>query len=408
MALPVGFASIDFHRFHGEELPALLAAGRARLAARAAVGLGSIALRLPNGTAYTYRARESGIDVTPGDDSADTVIEMDLDSWQGLVHELEAPAGLLYAGRVRCVRGNAVDLMAWESALRALYNGRPPYDPAAQALQDRSGHVLDPEATFSPASDRDEMTHFLRTAGYLFVRDVFRAADVSAFLDEARQLQREARQGDKLSWWGKTSAGDEALCRVTRGVAKPHLATLPTDPRLLSLKDLADESFVYRKGEGQGVTVIFKNPNVTEGLGDLPWHRDCGMGGHAVVCPTLVISAYLTDATPQTGELAMLPGSHHAAFNAHDPRNAHDQRRDITAYAAHFRARPGDVSLHFSDTVHSAPPPAAQRDGYRISAVISFARPDARHHRGESSYNDVLHQRADGQIEHLETVAKRM
>ncbi|MBI1816744.1 MAG: phytanoyl-CoA dioxygenase family protein [Deltaproteobacteria bacterium] len=403
MALPAGFAAIDFNRFHDEALPALLTAGRAEFAARAAAGLSSIALRVPAGTAYTYRVGENGIDVTRGDDGADTVIEMDLDAWQGLVHELEAPAGLLYAGRVRCVRGNAVDLMAWESALRALYNGRPPYDPTTQALHDRSGRVLDPQATFSPASDRDEMAHFLRTAGYLFVRDVFRAEELETFLDEARQLQREARQGDKLSWWGKTPAGNEVLCRVTRGVAKPQLATLPTDPRLLNLKDLADESFVYRKGEGQGVTVIFKNPDVTEGLGDLPWHRDCGMGGHAVVCPTLVISVYLTDATPQTGELAMLPGSHQAAFNAHDPR------RDITAYAAHFRARPGDVSLHFSDTVHSAPPPRAdQRDGYRISAIVSFARPDARHHRGESSYNDVLHQRADGQIEHLETVAKRM
>jgi phytanoyl-CoA dioxygenase PhyH len=403
MPLPAGFSAIDFVQFHREDLPAMVAAGRQHLAAHAAAGLASIALRLPDGPAYTYRPRDSGVDVTLGDDTADTVIEMDLESWQGLVHELEAPAGLLYARRARCVRGNPMDLMAWESALRALYNGRPPYDPAHQTLHARNGSALDSQATFTLSSDREEMAHFLHAAGYLFVRDVFRAAEIATFLEEAQQLGREARHGDKLSWWGKNAAGDDVLCRVTRGVAKAHLATLPSDPRLHELKNLGDESLVYKKGEGEGVTVIFKRPNMRAGLGDLPWHRDCGMGGHAVMCPILLISVYLTAATPQTGELAMLPGSHRASFNAHDPRG------DQTAHAAHFSARPGDVSVHYSDTVHAAPPPAdPQGDSYRISAVVSFARPDARHHRGEGSYNDVLHQRADGQIEHLETLAKRL
>src|SRR6266481_4367641 len=137
MPLPPGFAAIDFRRFHRAELPPLMAAGRQALAARAAAGLPSLALRLRDGLAFTYRPRDSDVDIIPGYDAAATVMEMDLESWQGLVHELEAPAGLLYAHRVRCVRGNPIDLMAWESALRALYNGRPPYDPAGQALKDR-------------------------------------------------------------------------------------------------------------------------------------------------------------------------------------------------------------------------------------------------------------------------------
>ena len=403
MPLPTGFVPIDFARFHQVELPALLAAGRGALAARAAARLDSIALQLHGGPAFTYQPHAGGIDIVSGHDAADTVIEMDLDSWQGLVHELEAPAGLLYARRVRCMRGKAIDLMAWESALRALYNGRPPYDPVNQVLQDRGGRVLDPQATFTLGSDPSTMVDFLHTAGYLFVRNVFPAEDLAAFLDDARHLQEEARPGDKLSWWGKSVGGADVLCRVTRGIGQPHLATLPTDARLQRLKSLADGPLVYKRGEGEGVTVIYKRPAMTEGLGDLPWHRDCGMGGHAVMCPILVISVYLTEATPESGELAMLPGSHRAAFNAHD------KGWDPMVHAAHFSARPGDVSLHYSDTVHAAPPPTdPERECYRISAVISFARPDARHHRGEGSYNDVLHQRADGQIEHLETLAKRM
>jgi hypothetical protein len=58
--------------------------------------------------------------------------------------------------------------------------------------------------------------------------------------------------------------------------------------------------------------------------------------------------------------------------------------------------------------VHAAPPPEPGLDAYRVSAVVSFASPEARHHRGEDSYNDVLHQREDGQIEHLERVARRL
>ena len=119
MPLPAGFAPIAFTRFHEEDLPALLATGRQGLVARSLKRLGSLAMRLPDGAAYTYRPRPDGVDIIPGDDAADTVVEMDLETWQGLVHELEAPAGLLYARRVRCVRGNPIDLMSWESALRA-------------------------------------------------------------------------------------------------------------------------------------------------------------------------------------------------------------------------------------------------------------------------------------------------
>ena len=268
---------------------------------------------------------------------------------------------------------------------------------------DRGGHTLDPHATFTLASDRDDMADFLDAAGYLFVRDVFRADEVAAFLDEAQQLRRAGAPGRQA-----VVVGQERGRRGDRVPGDPRHSPSRTWGRcrpkraLHGLKDLADPSLVYRRGEGEGVTVIYKHPHMAEGLGDLPWHRDCGMGGHAVICPVLLASVYLTAATPETGELAMLPGSHRAAMNAHD------QSSELSAQAAHFRAQPGDVSVHFSDTVHVAPPPTdGQRDGYRISAVVGFARPEARHHRGEGSYNDVLHQRDDGQIERLDTVARR-
>lgn len=402
MPLPDGFTQIDFRRFHREDLPASLATGRGAMAARAATHLRDLAIRV-GADAFTYRPRRDGMEIVAGDHEAETVIELELDAWQGLVHDLEATAGLFYAGRVRCPRGNAVDLMAWETPLRVLYHGREPYDPDAVTLRDLRGAALDPRRVFAVGDDRAAMAHFLRVAGYLFVRGVFAPAEVAALAAEAEALRGEARTGDKLSWWGKSAGGEQVLCRVTRGATKPRLASLRGDHRLLALADLADEPLVHQTGEGDGVAVIYKHPNMTEGLGDLPWHRDCGMGGHAVMCPTAIASVFLTEASPDTGALQFLPGSRHLAFNAHDPRC----RGPLPA--AWFHARPGDVTLHYGDTVHAAPPPADPgRASYRISAIVGFARPDARHHRGERSYNEALHRRDDGQVDHLIDVASRL
>ena len=395
---------MDFERYHREELPALLAGGRAPLVARAARGLAPFAIRLREGCAYTYRPTTDGVELIAGDDAAASVIELERSAWEGLVAELEAPAGLLYGGRLRCLRGEGMDAMAWEPALRALYNGVPPWDAEEAArLADRAGRPLDPEQTFRVDSDRGDTSHFLDSAGYLFVRDVFRREEIAVLLEEAAQLAREARQGDKLSWWCKDARGEEKLCRVTRAASQPSLGRLPQDPRVLALAGLSEHPLVHGRGEGDGVTIIWKLPGVTEGMGDLPWHRDCGMGGHAVMCPTLICSIFLTEATPESGELLFLPGStRRSAVQVGDTRDPRSPR------GAHFRALPGDVSLHYGDTLHAAPPPT--RDDlaqYRISAVLGFSRPGAHHHRGESSYNAVLHQREDGQIDHLAKRAQR-
>ena len=395
---------IDFERYHREELPALLAAGRGPLAAKAARGLAPFAFRLCEGGAWTYRPAADGVELVPGDTAATSVIELAQSAWEGLVQELEAPAGLLYAGRLRCLRGEGMDAMAWEPALRAMYAGVPPWDAAeAAGLRVRLGGPLDPEATFTAASDPADMAHFLASAGYLLVREVFRPDEVAGFLDEAAVLAREAAKGDKLSWWCKDARGVERLCRVTRAASQPRLGALPRDPRVLSLAGLAEQRLEHKRGEGDGVTIIWKIPGVSEGMGDLPWHRDCGMGGHAAMCPTLICSIFLTEASPETGELVFLPGStRRSAIQVGDTRDPRSPR------GAHFHARPGDVSLHYGDTLHAAPPPT--RDDlaqYRVSAVLGFARPGAQHHRGESSYNAVLHQREDGQIEHLAKRAAR-
>jgi hypothetical protein len=291
--------------------------------------------------------------------------------------------------------------MAWETPLRVLYHDRRPYHPDCSRLTRPDGRPLDCERVFTLADDRNEMRHFLSAAGYLFVRGVFDAAEVTTMLADAEALRGEACRGDKLSWWGTNASGNDVLCRVTRGCTKPHLAALRDDARLLALKDLADEVLVYRRGEGDGVAVIYKQPDVTEGLGDLPWHRDCGLGGHAVACPTAIASVYLTEATPQSGEMVFLPGSRHTPSTRTIHSVATTCRRPTSTPAP-------ATSPSYGDTVHAAPPPVdSARSSYLVSAILGYARPAARHHRGEGSYNDVLHQRDDGRIEPPISVAQR-
>ncbi len=400
MAIP-GFDAIDFDDYHGAVLPALLDEGRGAQAAGALEGLGGLAFRLPSGAAWTYAPRPGGVDVRAGDDAAETIVEIEQEAWEGLVHDYESTAGLLYSSRVRCARGNGMQLVAWEPALRAMFVGRPVYDPAAP-LHDEAGRRLDPTRTFTPDAADEEMSAFLRAAGFLVVRGLFSESEAAGFLEEADELRAEAEKGDKLSWWATQPDGEEICCRVTRAIDKPRLATLFGAPRLQRLADLAGSGAQPRHGEGTGVTCIYKHPGIQEGLADLPWHRDCGMGGHALMCPTLITSVFLSPASAETGQLRFLPGSARASVAHRESTDAAGPR------GVAIDARPGDVTIHYGDVMHAAPPPTGVGLGrYRVSATCNFGRPDFAPHTGEHSYNQVLHQREDGQIEHLAKVAGR-
>lgn len=396
-----GFDAIDFDAYHRELLPEQLAAGRGAEAAKSLPGAGALAIRLASGDAYTYTPEPGGVAVAAGDARAVTVVELDHEAWEGLVHDYESAAGLLYAGRVKCPRGQAMQLIAWEPALRAMYTGRPFFDPA-EPLRDGAGRSLDPERSFAPHDDDRELSEFLRAAGYLCVRGLFSSEEAAGLLAEADALQREAVKGDRLSWWARRPDGEEICCRVTRAIDEPGLATLFGEPRLQRLADLADVGAKPRMGEGTGVTCIYKHPGVEAGLSDLPWHRDCGMGGHALMCPTLITSVFLTPASPETGQLRFLPGSARASC-------AFREAADPSApQGVGIRAQPGDVTIHYGDVMHAAPAPTARGLArYRVSATCNFGRPEFKPHTGAHSYNQVLHQREDGQIEHLAKVAGR-
>ena len=384
---------LEFERFHRDVLPARLAAGNGALAVHDARVIGPLAIRTTAGT-YTYVPGADTIEIVEGDEAAKTVIALDDAAWHGLVRDLDTPPGLLYGGRVETVRGNPLRFVRWEPALRAMFHGRPVYDAALVDL-----HGLDPTATFTMhdvADHASEMRDFFDTCGYVLVRNVFTPDEIRGFLEDADVLRAEAREGDKVSWWGRDASGETVLCRVLRAASRPRLRALHDDPRVLALAALSPQPVTARrKGDADGVTVLLKRPDVTEGLADLPWHRDCGMGGHALNCPTVVMTICLTDGSEAAGELRALPGSQHMTHPTIDGTEENAPR------GVSFAVGAGDVSLHFSDVLHASMPPTSADGPHRISVLLGFTPEGAGHHRGERHHNDVLLSRDDGQVPHL-------
>lgn len=390
--------ALDFDHFHRIELPRRLTGGFNTLALAAAKNLPPICFQLAgNGHCYSYQVTETGIEIQSGR-HASTLININQDDWQGLVNDLESAPGLLYGGRLDGSDGDLMQFVEWEPALRAMFHGRPAYDPS-KPLVDQHEKNLDPGSRFSLADSPDDMRAFLNAAGFLVIRDVFTEQEITSFRQQARQLHQAAEEGDKTSWWGKNKHKQSVLCRVIHAGTLDTFKSLYQDPRILSLQQLLPNNLGPRNPQDiDGVTVIYKNPDMVEGLSDLPWHRDCGMGGHAVMCPMVICSIYLYPANDHTGPLKFLPGSHHCTVGFADASDTNAP----SGISAELHA--GDVSLHFSDVMHAAPAPKGQDGPYRESVLICFDRTDFTHHRGDRHYNDALLDNDDGQVENLRDI----
>lgn len=399
------FSEIDFAEYHEQTLPRLLANGHARAAEPGLQGAAPLGLRITEtGQAFTYvphLGAATAIEVVQGEEQAETVVSLSAQVFSNLAQDLESPPSLIYHGEVERVRGDLMGFVRWEPMLRAMYTGRPVYDAARVDLRDRQGARLDPSHGFSQDDDPADMAHFLREVGYLLIKGAFTPEEVNDFRAAADSLRAKARPGDQASWWGRGAADAPVLCRALRGATEPALADLPSDPRILKAVGLADQPMKPKSlgDELDAVTVLWKNPGIEEGLSDLPWHRDCGMGGHASMCPTIVGSIFLEKNTPEAGALRFLPGSWQASYRFAD---ASDTRAEEGVLVP---AEPGDFTIHYGDGWHAAPPPTSNSGPFRSCVLVSFEREGAFNHRGERHYNDVLLGDAGGQVKNMTKVA---
>ena len=379
------YPAVDFARFHDGRVQAL-AEQHADLLADSLERLDPLAVTVA-GASATYRASGGRVVIEPGvADDAATAALVEPDAWSDWLHELHSNMGLVYGSMVEFDRGGFDGFAAWEPALRAVWCGRPARVPAPD-----SGSRAD--GPFTLADDDAELSASLDENGFLHVAGVFTGEEIADLRVEADRLAAAARPDDSRSWWATTGEGEDVCCRLIYNEERSSvIAALIGDARLERIAALGEEPVRLAADRLDGLSIVVKPPDVARGLADLPFHRDCGMGGHPIMCPAVNVGIQLDAASPESGCLRFAPGSHRSS----QPPPRLDDPDIVTV-----ETEPGDVTVHYGHVLHQAPPP--EGDGGRRALYAFFVKDEAfaRIPAGQG-YNDVLFAEAgDGRVTNL-------
>jgi hypothetical protein len=232
------------------------------------------------------------------------------------------------------------------------------------------------------------MRHFLATAGFLHIEGVFAADEISEYGAEVERARAASTPGDPFSWWSVDASGREVVTRINYlGRFSSRLQALSHDARLARFAGLAGPGLRVCDDRLDGPMVFVKNPKVVKGQGDLGWHVDDGLGGHAVMCPLVQAGIQLDRANAANGQLKVLAGSHR--YTKHwIAWGAEGELPDVA-----LETEPGDLTIHYGDTMHTTPPPTAADAGrralyYKFAEQKTFDWIPAHCH-----YNDALFHR---------------
>lgn len=364
------------------------------------IGAGRSLTLSVDGVALTYATLDGQLSLARGD-AGDVAAELDTEAFHDLVAENWSVFGLLYANRLRVTRGSFDAFARWEPALQHLWFDRPLYDDAARAaLVDRNGAPLDISRSFTLDDVDDDIVHFLHAAGFVVLRGVFRADEIARFNEVVAQLRATASPNDGRSWWAQNRDGADVCCRLTYVSERSEVfASMHLDPRIARIASWHGAPLRPSPDRLDGYTIVMKNPSIVAGLSDLPWHRDCGMGGHALLCPSLNIGVQLDRADASNGQLLFLAGSHHHT----NLPTAVDKHPDWPVVGV--VAEPGDVTVHYAHVLHVAPPPLAE-DASRKTMYIGFNNPAVFDViPAGKGYNDVVFTHGDGHVRSVEQLS---
>lgn len=402
-----GLREWDFDDFHQRELPHRLAHGVSEQIAWDLVGAPPFCAALPDGRAYSYVVNGDRVDVIPGIDAdAQCIIEFDERAWQNYVHELRTPSALVLSEAVRFVRGSMQEWDVWLPAIQCMYSGREIFDPS-KPLLDAHGEPLDLQRKFTLNDDHEEMSHFLRTAGFLIVKGamVHRRDELAQEIDRIRD---ESKEGEIFSWWtNNLASGERFPYRLMYISERSQMvrSLMEQDATIAALVKLAKRDLVPLHDRGQGAMSVLKPfghgaklaPSIA---GNLGWHSDCGLGGCNIMCPSINIGIHLDAAGPDSSQLWAMAGTngrtvHHRTAMASDCPSAIPLDTD-----------PGDITIHYSCSMHAGPPPVGPNQ--RRTLYLPFYGPETLKLLGPyQSFEQILPGFGTGQIPSLDEVARK-
>ena len=384
-AIARSFEPVSFVGFHRDRLPSLVAR-HGKLVARDLAGAAPFAFRLPSGAAFTWSASPDGVRIAEGDLGAETVVELHEETFSEFIHQLLTASGSVQTGRARIVRGSLPGWQRFEPAIQSLCEGREIYGPHVwETLVDRRGQPLDLQRRFSVDDDLEDMRQFFDTAGYLHLEGVFTREEIERFGREVEHVRSRTMPGDPFSWWSIDASGREVVTRINYlGRHSQTLQALCHDSRLTRFARLAGSTLRVCDDRLDGPMVFIKNSHVVKGNGDLGWHVDDGIGGHPVMCPLIQAGVQLDRANAENGQLGVLAGSHR--YSKHWIQWGQEGRLP----AVFLETEPGDLTLHYGDTMHTTPPPTGANAGRR-ALYYKFAEPKTFEWiPADCHYNDAL------------------
>jgi Phytanoyl-CoA dioxygenase (PhyH) len=342
--------AVDVVELFEDRLPRL-SAERSFLAVPGAreLGIRPLTIETPVGS-WTLSIAGDEVGIAPGSGS-EAVVRLDESELADIVYDLRTPMTLFTAGTLDIPRGRLEDVLDWWVVLRSLLDGRPVHTAGSVEFRDRSGEPLDLHHSFPPDDDPAEARHFLSEAGYLHLTDVFTREEMQQVSDDMDAALPSYQPDDGRSWWATTAGGERRPVRLQWFQDhSPTTASILEDDRLLRIASLAAEGH-RRRSEGNLIEALVKPIGVVEGISDVPWHKDCSLGRHSYQCCGLTVGISVTGADEQSGQLAVVAGSHRALVQ---PAFF---RRSWGLPVVPLPTRTGDITVHCSCTMHMSHPP---------------------------------------------------
>ena len=347
--------SVDARAFLDADLPAAFERETDLLAAAARLDLRPVRLDVDDASWLLWRddagrprVARTGTTATPDPQETWTLTA---DQVADLVTDQVTPVGLLTGGTLRLARGRVARVMDWWLVLRSVLDDRPVFatdgGPAPEAAA----------VGFSLDDDPEVLGAFLQDQGYLHLRGVYDEHEMATIASDMDACAPTHTEGDGRSWWATVADGTRRVVRM-QGFDdhSPTAAALLADERLDRIGALAGGGHERRTGTANRIEALFKPIGVTDGISDVPWHKDCSLGRHSYECCALTIGISVTGAGPRSGQLHVIPGSHRALVwpSLLDPSTL--GMPDVA-----LATETGDVTVHLSCTLHRAEPPTERK-----------------------------------------------
>ena len=326
------------------------------------------------------------LDDGPADPNAAAVVALSGAAWEDLTTQVRTLVNLHLADELTYARGSFTQLSDWGPLLTLVHCGVPLYDPARVDLRG-----VDLNRTFTLDDSDKELRAYLQTTGYLHVRGVFSTDEIAAMNAEVDRLAAAATRGDNESWWVTDEDGNDVCCRlVYAGMRSELINEIEFDARVTRLGTLLRADLRPSHDRMEGAAVLLKVPGKTQGLSNIPWHQDCGMGGHAIYCPSVGVGIQLTGSNAEVGNITFVPGSHGQSLH-----NGWQQRLADAPVVA-VDTEPGDVTVHIKDVMHASPKPTGEGDSWRRTMYVSHFPPSMWESIGAGqAFNDLVRNRTE-------------